>query len=165
MTPKLQPPDSMYVEAAKGWCELHAYSDAETELEKVSSESRNHPKFLEARWQVCANLERWESALDVANALTCVAPEVPEGWIYKGSALVELKRLPEAHEVLSQAAAKFSSDEIVLYDLACVCCAMGRFDESKSWLGKAIDAGGDAIKLRALDDPDLEPLWESLREP
>lgn len=160
----LYPPDRIHVEAAKGWCELHAYSEAEAELDKVSPESRNHPKFLEARWQVCANLDRWETALDIANTLIGLAPEVPEGWIYKGSALVELKRLPEAHETLSQAAAKFSSDEIVPYDLACVCCAMRRFDESKSWLGKAIDAGGNRIRLRALDDPDLEPLWESLRE-
>jgi len=29
----------------------------------------------------------------------------------------------------------------------------------------AIDGCGDAIKLRALDDPDLEPLWDSLRQP
>jgi predicted Zn-dependent protease len=155
----------MYVEAAKGWCELHAYPEAEAELEKVSPELRNHPVVLEARWQMCANLERWEAALDAATALVGLAPESPEGWIYKGSALVELKRLAEAHQTLSLAAAKFSSDEIILYDLACVCCAMGRVDESKSWLGKAIDAGGNPIKLRALDDPDLEPLWDSLRQP
>jgi len=66
--------------------------------------------------------------------------------------------------MLSQAAAKFSTDVIVHYDLACVCCAMGRLDESQSWLRKAIDAGGNPVRLRALDDPDLEPFWESLRQ-
>ena len=96
--------------------------------------------------------------------LVRLAPESPEGWIYKGSALVELKRLSEAHQTLSLAAAKFPSDEIILYDLACVCCAMDRVDESKSWLGKAIDASGNPIKLWALDDPDLEALWVSLRQ-
>ncbi len=165
MNPKLQPPDIFYVEAAKGWCELHAYSEAEAELDKVSPEARNHPKFLEARWQVCANLQKWETALDVANTLITLVPEVPEGWIYKGSTLVGLKRLPEAHDTLSQAAEKFPSDEIFAYDFACVCCAMGRYDESKDWLGKAIDVGGNPIRARALDDPDLEALWNSLRQP
>ena len=30
------------------------------------------------------------------------------------------------------------------------------------WCPKAIDAGGDKIKLRALDDPDLEPIWKGI---
>jgi len=31
-------------------------------------------------------------------------------------------------------------------------------------LGKAIELGGNEIKLRALDDPDLEPLWREIGE-
>jgi hypothetical protein len=37
-----------------------------------------------------------------------------------------------------------------------------RPDEAKTWLGKAIEAGGNEIKLRALDDPDLQPLWKNI---
>jgi hypothetical protein len=29
---------------------------------------------------------------------------------------------------------------------------------------KAIEAGGNEIKLRALDDPDLEPRWKEISE-
>jgi hypothetical protein len=29
-------------------------------------------------------------------------------------------------------------------------------------LRKAVEAGGKEIKLRALDDPDLEPLWKDI---
>ena len=35
-------------------------------------------------------------------------------------------------------------------------------DESRTWLGKAIEAGGDAIKQKALDDPDMAPLRKSI---
>jgi hypothetical protein len=28
--------------------------------------------------------------------------------------------------------------------------------------GKVIEAGGNAIKVRALDDPDLKPLWKDI---
>ena len=31
-------------------------------------------------------------------------------------------------------------------------------------MGKAIELGGNEIKLRALDDPDLEPLWREIGE-
>jgi hypothetical protein len=63
------------------------------------------------------------------------------------------------------AAALFPADEIILYDLACVCCALKRPDEARAWLAKAIEAGGDEIKKRALDDTDLKPVWASLKEP
>jgi hypothetical protein len=35
--------------------------------------------------------------------------------------------------------------------------------EARAWLRKAIDVGdAKEIKLRALDDPDLEPLWANI---
>jgi hypothetical protein len=37
--------------------------------------------------------------------------------------------------------------------------------EALQWLGKAIEcAGEEDIRLRALDDPDLEPLWNRISE-
>ena len=161
----LEPPDKHYVEAAQGWCELHAFLEAKAELEKVSSSLRAHPSVLEVRWQIYANLENWDGALEIATALVKVRPDWPNGWIYRASSLTELNRHQEAHEVLSEAAARFPSDEIILYDLACVCCALKRFDEARGWLAKAIKAGGNAIKLRALDDPDLEPLRKGTGQP
>ena len=89
-------------------------------------------------------------------------PDWPSGWIYRASSLTELNGQQEAHETLSEAASRFTSDEIILYDLACVCCALKRFDEARTWLGKAIQAGGNKIKLRAQDDPDLEPLRKDI---
>lgn len=32
-------------------------------------------------------------------------------------------------------------------------------------MAKAIEAGGNNIKLRALDDPDLGPLWKEVKNP
>ena len=59
-------------------------------------------------------------------------------------------------------AALFPVDEIIPYDLACVCCGLKLLDEARSWLAKAIEAVGNAIKLKALDDPDLEPIWKGI---
>lgn len=151
--------DQRHLEAAKGWCELHAFADADAELDNITVSLRAHPKVLEVRWQVYANLEKWTGALEIADAIVKAVPDWPSGWIYQASALTELNRHQEAHATLSDAATRFPSDDIIAYDLACVCCALKRFDEARGWLGRAIDAGGDRIKLKALDDPDLEPIW------
>jgi len=52
-----------------------------------------------------------------------------------------------------------------LYDLACVCCSLKAVDEARGVGAKSMEAGGNEIKLRALDDPDLEQLWKELVQP
>ncbi len=41
---------------------------------------------------------------------------------------------------------------------------MKRLAEARSWLSKAIVASGRESRTRALDDPDLEPLWADIHE-
>ena len=100
----LAPPDSLHLQAAQGWCELHAFADAE--LDNIASSLRAHPKVLEVRWQIYANLEKWAGALDIASAIVKLVPDWPSGWIYRASSLTELNRQQEAYETLSEAAAR-----------------------------------------------------------
>ncbi|SRR6266567_693913 len=116
--------DRRHVEAANGWCRLESFQEATAELEQITLENQGHPDVLEVRWQICANLGKWPDALEFATAVAVQAPGKPDGWIYKASALHELGRNPEAHEVLIEAAKRFPDDEIILYDLACVCCLL-----------------------------------------
>ena len=150
--------DRLHLEAAKGWCELHAYEEANHELEWISASLQTHPKVLEVKWQVCANLGKWEVALEIASNFIGIAPELPNAWGYKAGSLRELERDREAYEVLREAARRFPRDEVILYDLACVCCSLKRPREALAWLDWAMNIGGYEIKLRALDDPDLQPL-------
>jgi tetratricopeptide (TPR) repeat protein len=145
----------------KGWCELDSFLEANAELDQVKPECRAHPDVLEARWQVYANLEKWEGALESASVLMRTVPGKPEGFLYTASSLQELGRSEEAFQTLMKAVNRFPSDEIVLFDLACLCCMLGRAEEARNWLSKAIEVGGEDIKLRAMDDPDLQPIWNS----
>jgi hypothetical protein len=44
-------------------------------------------------------------------------------------------------------------------------CQLGELKESFRWLEKAIDvAGKKDIRMMALDDPDLAPLWSQISE-
>jgi len=55
---------------------------------------------------------------------------------------------------------------MIAFNLACYACQLGRLEEAREWLRKAMDLGDEKeIKTRALDDPDLEPLWANITGP
>jgi hypothetical protein len=42
---------------------------------------------------------------------------------------------------------------------------MQQLDEARIWLKRAVQVGGkERIKQQALSDPDLQPLWEEIRQ-
>ena len=154
----LEQPDSAWVDAAQGWCELQQFDEASAELEKVDPAHSSHPLVLEARWQISANLGDWTKALDQALAVTKVEPNWPNGWIYLANSLAMVELTQEAYDTLKSAQQKFPEQEIICYDLACLCENLDRRDEARKWIQKAIDLGGEEIRLRAISDPDLEGL-------
>ena len=83
----LEPPDSLHLQAAQGWCELHAFVETDAELDKITASFRAHPNVLEVRWQIYANLGKWAGALDIASAIVKLAPDWPGGWISRASGL------------------------------------------------------------------------------
>jgi len=79
--------------------------------------------------------------------------------------LHELKRTKEAWGVLVPIVDKFPDEYIIRYNLACYACQLGNLNEAWRWLKKAIDlAGKKDIRTMALDDPDLQPLWNKIGE-
>ena len=159
----LKPPDKHYLEAAKGWCELRNYLEANEELEKIAPKLRAHPLVLEVRWIIYANLNRWDGAVEIARALVKSCPDLLKGYTFLALSLQKLNRNEEAYEVMNKALPIFPTDEIVYYRLGIICCAMGKIEETRSWLSKAIELGGDGMKMLVLHDPDLERIWKDGR--
>ena len=118
--------------------------------------------MLEVRWALAANAGNWPEALAIAVSLTGLVPDKPERWIYQGNALAELNRHEEARANLLQGNGRFPNDEIIAYDLACVCCALDREDEAVKWIRKSITMAGDEMQKRAMEDPDLERIHQRL---
>jgi tetratricopeptide (TPR) repeat protein len=161
----LEPPDAHHLLAAQGWLELGNSVEANKELEQIAPPLRAHPNVLEMRWRIYAKTSQWEACVDLGNALVNTAPDLPEGWIHRSYALHELKRTREALELLEPAADLFPSVWLIPYNLACYSCQLGNQTEAWEWLSDAFDLGDQkAIKLMALDDPDLEPFWMEIGE-
>ena len=84
----------------------------------------------------------------------------------------QTKRLPlrrangggfeKAKALLLEAAKLFPEDGMIHYNLACYCAQLGQLDAAQEYLDKSYELGdAKKIKLMALDDEDLKPLWES----
>jgi tetratricopeptide (TPR) repeat protein len=164
---RLEPPDSHYLNAAFGWLELGLGEDAKAELKLISRENQRHPDVLEVRWTIYAAERKWDAALEVARKLLSHAPERADGWLHHAYAL---RRAPEggldkAWDALKPAAEKFPKEPIIPYNLSCYACQMQQLSEARLWLKRALKIGGkEKIKQMALADPDLEPLWEEIRQ-
>jgi predicted Zn-dependent protease len=163
MITPLELQDQRHVEAAQGWIELGNHLEANEELEQVTAENRAHPAVLEVRWQIYAKAKKWDAALDIASALVQMVPEHPLGWVHRSYCLHELKRTAEARDNLLRVVDKFPEDPIMRYNLTCYECQLGRLEQAKNWLEKAFKLGDPKeMKLMALEDPDLEPLWREI---
>jgi hypothetical protein len=46
-----------------------------------------------------------------------------------------------------------------VYSLACICCALGRVEEARQSLARAVEIGDKELKLRALEDEELAAIW------
>ena len=64
--------------------------------------------------------------------------------------------------MLDEAAKLFPTEWAVQYNLACYCSQLGQLDDAQGHLDKSYELGdAQQIKLMALDEEDLKPLWES----
>jgi predicted Zn-dependent protease len=157
--------DQRHLEAAQGWFELGNCIEATEELEQITPEMRGHPSVLEVRWQIYAEARKWEYAAEIAKAISEFAPESPFGFVHLAYSLHELNRIQEAWNVLLPVVDRFPKEHIIRYNLACYACQLGNLNEARNWLKKANDlADTKEVKLMALNDPDLEPLWKEIGE-
>ena len=67
----------------------------------------------------------------------------------------------KAKLLLDEAAKLFPTEWSIHYNLTCYCAQLSQLDAAQEHLGKSYELGdAKQIKLMALDDDDLKPLWE-----
>ena len=164
----LEPPNTHHLRAAIGWMELGNHVEAGEEIARIGPEFVEHPEVLDVRWAICAAGRSWDAALSVAEILVRVAPERSSGWVHRAYALRRVRHggLQLAWAALRPAFEKFPKEEVIPYNLACYAAQSGRLDSAWDWLHKAMEAAGDVkvIKERAMQDSDLQPLWDRIRQ-
>jgi len=159
----LQHPNTLHVEAARGWIELGNLNEARAELARIRGRQRQHPEVLEVLWQISARLQEWERCVELADKVIRSGPEYAHGYVHKAFALHELGQTQAAWDLLFAVAEKFPRDVILRYNLACYAAQLGRLWESERWLKLAFTVGNrEELRSMALEDPDLKPLWPKI---
>ena len=155
--------DRFQLEAAEGWLMLGNPIEAHEELEKIGGDASYNPAVLSMRWQVYAAAKWWEAAYVVSKALCGLAPHTAEAWICQANTLRNYKGVVEAWSMLLGVVNKFPKDAIIRYNLACYAAQMGLLEESCGWLVQAFEMEEAVqLKLAAIYDPDLQPLWDKI---
>ena len=163
----LGPPDIHYLSGAIGWIELGNLAEAKLELAKVAPDHSAHPGVLEAGWSIAAAEADWATALLIAEHLVRVAEDHAVGWLHRAYAA---RRAPggglqAAWDALLPAADRFPDEANIPYNLACYACQMGKLDEARSWLRRAMSSRERGkIKTMASADEDLKALWGEVKD-
>jgi tetratricopeptide (TPR) repeat protein len=163
----LKPPDHFHLLAAIGWLELGNWREAKEELENITPDLRARPDVLEVRYEICAKAEQWDLAAETAHALCRILPLAPQYWIWRAYATRRMTGggIAAAREILIKARSLFPTDSVIAYNLACYACQLGDKEEAWKWLKTAFGLGDPkGVKLMALADKDLEPLWKEIGE-
>ena len=159
----LEPPALLYLEASKGWEMLGCLPEAVQELDQIPPHLQVHPDVLETRFAIFAKAKKWSICMELAAAMLDLAPERPTTWINSAFTLHELKQTQEAWEALFSVKDRFPDVPTIPYNLACYACQLGRVDDSRDLLRRAFKIGGDQYRRMALQDADLQPLWDEIR--
>jgi len=157
---QLDPADQAHLRAATGFVELAMPLEADEELDRITPEKRALPAVQAVRLLVYLLSERWESAAVLARHFAReIEPTNAQWWISWAYAARRAESLQAAQAILLSCEPLLHSQEPTInFNLACYAAQLGELKEAKAWLRKAI--GLDArMKLRALEEPDLAPIW------
>lgn len=155
----LEQQDLMRLEAAKGWFLLGTLKEAHQELNAISREQQAHPDVLEVRFAVFSKAQKWPVCMEIAAALLDLAPERPTAWLNSAFTLHEMRQTEDALNALHFVSDKFPDVPTIPYNLAVYACCLGRLDDSRKWLHRALTLGGAEFRQRALEEAELKPLW------
>ena len=70
----------------------------------------------------------------------------------------------QAKELALGTTERFPKAWTVRYNLACYCAQLMEFDAAQEWLKAAMELNEMPVKRMAVEDPELDPLWQAMRD-
>ena len=157
----LEAPDHQYWRAAVGYVELGMFQEANDQLENVDPFNRAAPEVLAVRLAIYHGLKKWELMQEIAKRLAEFQPDDIQWTISLAYATRRADSINAAKQILLNAEPKFPNEAIIKYNLTCYFCQTADMQNAKNYLEKAFEIDS-SWRLKALDDEDLRPLWDSL---
>ena len=149
------------IEAAHGFHELGLHHDAWEVLDDLPPENKAHPLVVLLRLDILIALDRWDDAVALGTGACRQWPIIEGFFLTTATALMELQDHQKAKLLLLAGPESLQQKAIYWYDLACCQCRTGEIEEAKKSIVECFGRSA-AFRLRALYDPDLESIWNSL---
>jgi predicted Zn-dependent protease len=135
--------------------------DANAELEEITADVRHLPEVLKVRFVIYSALEKWELAETVAERLVAAERDKPLWHLSLATAICRTRGMEQAASILRIAVEDLPREASLQYHLAQYECLPGDLVEARARLATAFRLDGK-LRLQALDEPNLNPLWESI---
>jgi Flp pilus assembly protein TadD len=148
-----------HVLACSGYLELGMLDDAALALEDIEPKGRTRTEVLGARVVLYIAAKKWDMAAAVASHLVKVEPENEAWWINLAYSIRRSEGIEQAEAILLRARVIHPKIAMIAFNLACYASVSGRMEEAKERLRNAIDLD-KGVRILALDDEDLRPLWD-----
>jgi Flp pilus assembly protein TadD len=159
---KLTDDDRQHLTIAQGYYELGMIEDSVAELNLIAPESRQTLPVLEAWLSIYLWTERWSDAVKTARCLVEKDPSQSLWMTDLAYATRRAESLDAAKTVLLQAIRRFPKVALVHYNLGCYEAQLGNLTTARELVKKAIKIDR-SFRKTAIEDPDLEPLWQQLQ--
>jgi tetratricopeptide (TPR) repeat protein len=157
----LEHDDAQHLVAALGYVELGMFVDADQEMDRIDPEVRHLPEVLAVRADLYQCAKNWDLMFVVVKRLAEYDPTNIDWIAMYAYAARRAESLGSAKAILLSAVERNPVPAIFHYNLACYHCQLGERDEALQRLKQAFRRE-KKYRSMALEDPDLEPLWDSL---
>ncbi|GAG14228.1 unnamed protein product, partial [marine sediment metagenome] len=113
------------------------------------------------RLLILQKMERWHMGAEIARGAVRGWPECPDLYILGAYAIRRAEDVRAALEFLRSGEPCMADVANYWFNMACYHSQLGDLDEARTYVKKAVglDKG---FRMMALEDADLEPLWEEL---
>jgi len=152
--------DTKFLMAAEGYADLALWLDANAELERINPDVWHVPEVLFLRERIYRALEKWDlmavagrPALDDRDD---VSAAIELAYAARRENCIEGARL-----ILSSAVNRLPGSTVLEYELARCECQLGEIESAKGRLHRAFSLHPE-LRLQALEDDELAPLWDTI---
>jgi predicted Zn-dependent protease len=156
--------DLRHMKAAEGYIELGMYRDADHELELIDPLCRASSQVLTLQLCVYAGERKWDLMETVARKMARHFPDEVQWRIWWASAACRVQSVESAQRILMEALETHPNDPNIHYNLSCYESRLQHFRKAQRHLARAIQLDA-RFQLIALNDKDLQPLWNKLSQP
>lgn len=149
------------LQPALGYLQLGMPQEANDEIEALPPELKTSRQVLSIRASIYMESGAWQLMREVSGFLVKQWPEESQHWIWLGWATRRCRSIMEAELILLDALRFHDSEAMIHFNLACYSAQTSNLKQALMRLARAIELDAD-IRIMALEDQDLEPLWMSL---